>query len=215
MKKTILTLAVLAAAFLLVTATAGAQIRAGKFGAGVSGSYYLFQSDYAKQMASFGAGVDLSYHVLDNLSFRGAFGLGLLQAENDAPPTLSTTLIYANLGLAADLMPNSTVNPFIFVGANVINFTPRLGTGEPISIPNQKWYGVGAVGGVGVDIFPSEFFSITFGGEAYLPITDYLDGFEDGSTKDMYQRVYIGVKYYFFDQDFITKMLKTLESRYR
>ena len=215
MNKTILSLAILVAALVVVSTIAGAQVRAGKFGVGLNGSYYLFQSDYSKQKPSFGGGVDLSYHVLDNLSFRGAFGLGLLQAEDAAPPTLSTTIIYANLGLAADLMPNSTVNPFIFVGANVINFVPRLGTGEPIDVPNRKWYGVGAVGGVGIDIFASEFFSITLGGEAYLPITDYLDGRSAGSTKDMYQRVYVGVKYYFFDQSFITKMLKALEARYR
>ena len=215
MKNTILSLALLAVAFVVLTATAEAQVRGGKFGVGLNGSYYLFQSDYSKQSPSFGGGVDMSYHFLDNLSVRGAFGLGLLQAEDANPPTLSTTLIYANLGLAADLMPNSTVNPFIFVGANIINFTPRYGTGVPLPVPNQKWYGVGAVGGVGIDIFPSEFFSITLGGEAYLPITDYLDGRSEGSTKDMYQRVYLGVKYYFFDQSFITKMLKALESRYR
>ena len=215
MKKTILSLAFLAAALVVFTTIAGAQVRGGKFGVGLNGSYYLFQSDYSKQRPSFGGGVDLSYHILDNLSFRGAFGIGLLQAENASPPSLSTTLVYANLGLAADLMPNSTVNPFIFVGANVINFTPRYGTGVPIDVPNQKWYGVGAVGGVGIDIFASEFLSVTLGGEAYLPITDYLDGLSDGSTKDMYQRVYVGVKYYFFDQNFITKMLKALENRYR
>lgn len=215
MKNHILLLAILAAALVLLTTVAGAQVREGKFGVGLSGSYFLYQSDYSSQKGSFGGGVDMSYHVLDNLSIRGGFGLGLLQTENpNELPTISTTLVYANLGLAADLMPNSSVNPFIFVGANMINFTPREGTGVPIQVPLEKWYGFGAVGGVGVDIFANEFLSITVAGEAYLPITDYLDGLKDGSM-DMYQRFYVGVKYYFFDQQFITKMLKSLEGRYR
>ena len=111
MKNHILLFAILAATLVLLASVAGAQVREGKFGVGLSGSYFLFQSDYSSQKGSFGGGVEMSYHVLDNLSFRGAFGLGLLQAENPSEvPTISTTLVYANLGLAADLMPNSTVN---------------------------------------------------------------------------------------------------------
>lgn len=214
MKKTILSLVIPVVALVVVSSTALAQVREGKFGVGLSGAYYLFKSE-TKQKASFGGAVDMSYHLIDNLSLRSTFGVGLLQSEGDNPPTVSTTLVFANLGIAADLMPNSAVNPFIFIGANAITFTPRYGTGVPIPIPDQKWYGIGAVGGVGVDIFASEFFSVTLGGEAYLPITDYLDGEELGDSKDNYSRIYLGVKYYFFDQSFITKMLKALESRYR
>lgn len=213
-------------AFVLVLASAwvvsgGAQVRSGKFGVGVSGAYYLFESDYNKMKPSYGGGAELSYHVLDNLSIRASFGYGLLNAQD--PPTsvpglpqeISTSLVYGNIGLAGDILPNSTVNPFIFVGANGIYFDPRTKDGNPLTGAGDSRTKGGAVVGIGLDIFPSEFVSITIGGEGYLPITDNLDGVKVGSVKDMYQRIYVGVKYYFFDQSFITKMLKALEERYK
>lgn len=208
--------------FVLVLASAwvvsgGAQVRSGKFGVGVSGAYFLFQSDYSKMSPSYGGGAELSYHVLDNLSLRASFGYALLNAEDATkiPSEISTSLVYGNFGLAGDIMPNSTVNPFVFVGVNGIYYDPRSKDGAPLSGIGDSRTKAGAVAGIGIDIFPSEFISITIGGEGYLPITDNLDGLKDGNVKDMYQRIYVGVKYYFFDQGFITKMLKALEERYK
>ncbi len=48
-----------------------------------------------------------------------------------------------------------------------------------------------------------------------FPVSDRIDGFQFGEKKDSFQRISIGIKYYFFDQDFITRMLKALEERYK
>jgi hypothetical protein len=52
-------------------------------------------------------------------------------------------------------------------------------------------------------------------GEMGLPVSDRVDGVQLGTKKDSFQRISVGIKYYFFDQDFITRMLKALEERYK
>lgn len=191
------------------------QMRSHKFGIGASGSYYLLQSDYTTSQPSFGGGVDLSYSLMEYLSVRSSLGVGFLTAKNAAPPTLATTLISGNLYLAADLSPSGTFNPFIFVGGSGVYFDARTGDGTALTGTGVKRLKGTLVGGVGFDLFASEFLSFTLAGEMALPYTDRLDGIVAGTKKDSYQRISLGIRYYFFDQDFITKMLKALEERYK
>jgi hypothetical protein len=195
---------------------ASGQMRSNKFGVGASGSYFLLQSDFDSALPSFGGGVDLSYSVMEYMSIRSSLGFGFLQAENTAGgPKLNSGLIFGNVYLAADFSPNSTFNPFVFVGGSGMYVDARTGDGTALLNAGSKAIKGTVVGGVGFDIFASEFLSFTIAGEMGLPVSDNLDGTQLGSKKDSFQRISIGIKYYFFDQDFITRMLKALEERYK
>ncbi|MEX1138307.1 MAG: outer membrane beta-barrel protein [Bacteroidota bacterium] len=192
------------------------QMRSNKFGVGVSGSYFLLQSDFDSALPSFGGGVDFSYSVIEYMSIRSSLGFGFLQAENTAGgPTLNSGLIFGNLYLTADLSPNGSFNPFIFVGGSGMYIDARTGDGTSLTDAGSKPIKGTVVGGVGFDIFASEFLSFTVAGEMGLPVSDNIDGTPLGTKKDSFQRISIGIKYYFFDQDFITRMLKALEERYK
>jgi hypothetical protein len=208
--------------FLIIVALAAfvlpahGQMRSNKFGVGASGSYFLLQSDFDTALPSFGGGVDLSYSVMEYMSIRSSLGFGFLQAENAAGgSTLNSGLIFGNLYLTADLSPNGAFNPFIFVGGSGMYIDARTGDGTSLTGAGSKAIKGTAVGGVGFDFFASEFLSFTVAGEMGLPVSDKVDGVQLGTKKDSFQRISIGVKYYFFDQDFITRMLKALEERYK
>lgn len=211
----------------MLSAVATGQMRSNKFGVGVSGSYFLLQSDFTTSKPSFGGGVDLSYSVTEYFSIRSSLGAGLLEAKTlkDAGGTtiassMQTSLIYANLYLTADLSPNGEFNPFIFAGGSGVYIDSRASVGGvsgnvlTTGSVGKRMKGT-LVGGVGFDFFASEFLSFTLAGEIGLPYSDLVDGYVGGSKKDSYQRISLGIRYYFFDQDFITRMLKALEDRYK
>lgn len=198
-----------------VVVPAQAQMRSNKFGVGPTASYYLLQVDYGTGDPSMGGGVDLSYSIIEYMSIRASMGFGFLAAKNSlGGPTLNTTLIHGNLYLAADFVPHGSVNPFLFVGGTGMYMDVRTGAGNALTGAETTQLKGTAVGGVGIDFFVSEFLSITVAGEMALPFTDRLDGIAVGE-QDTFQRVSLGLRYYFFDQDFITRMLKALEERYQ
>ena len=215
MKQTIMRTSAILTILVLLISTGESQMRSHKFGVGVGGSYYLLQSDYTTSKPSIGGGVELSYSMMEYLSVRSSLGVAFLQAKNAAGPSLSTALISGNLYLAADFSPNGTFNPFVFVGGSGVYFDARTGDGVALTGVGVKRLKGALVGGIGFDLFASEFLSFTLSGEMALPYTDYLDGIAAGTKKDSYQRISLGIRYYFFDQDFITKLLKALEERYK
>lgn len=198
----------------LAVSTTQSQTRAGKLGVGASGAYFLFQSDYPTRDLSFGGSVDLSYSLMEYLSLRTSMGAALLRAKNPPAPTLMTTLIHGDVALGVDLMPKSTYNPFIFVGGRGYHFDPRTGSRQALASPEGA-SGIGAtvIGGIGIDIFLSEFSSITISGETSLPMSDRLDGLVSGSKKDGYHQLKIGLRHYFFDKGFVKRMIEAFDER--
>jgi hypothetical protein len=70
--------------------------------------------------------------------------------------------------------------------------------------------------GAGIDYFLNEFWSITGMGEYVFTGSRYFAGSTAGVgpsaaniNNDSFMRVSLQVRYYFFDQTFITKLLKT------
>jgi len=221
MDRTITRLTSILLVTLLVVGVARSQMRSNKFGVGASGAYALSQTDRDPR-SSIGGSLDITYSMTEVLGLRGSFGMIPLKTKTGTT-NYQTTIIHANLGLSLDMAPNSTVNPFIFVGPAVQYIDPRLGTGAPIPVAApvvaadvKRSLVVTGAAAVGVDIFFSEFFSMTIAGETSLPVSDRLDGLSGtNSKKDMFERVTVGFRYYFFDQAFISRMLKALEERYK
>ncbi|HWP83460.1 MAG TPA: outer membrane beta-barrel protein [Bacteroidota bacterium] len=199
---------------MMCTSVAFGQMRTGKLGIGFRGDAYLFQSDHKDEKVNPGGGLDISYSFTENVGLRIAAGIAQLKYKDNLTAVAYTTTIgYGNIYLSGDFMPNSSINPFIFAGGGGIYYDPRrdsdgAANGKAGMKPSFS-------GGAGFDIFFNEFISVTIAGEYVLGNTDKLDGYEAKTDDDMYQRVSISFRYYFFDQDFITKMLKALEERYK
>jgi hypothetical protein len=68
------------------------------------------------------------------------------------------------------------------------------------------------IGGLGFDYFPSEFWSITMMGEYVLTGSKYYNG-PVSSDNDSFLRGSIQIRYYFFDESFIVKLLEAQRDR--
>jgi hypothetical protein len=208
---------VLILVFAVFSDTSQGQMRSGKLGVGVGGSLYLFNSNMSDGLLKAGGGASLSYSVMEHLGIRAMFGAGQLGWKDKNNPLLSnTTSLYSgNLYLSYDMIPQGTFNPFLFVGVGGIYFDPRSDQGTYLATSTTEKVDVNYLGGVGFDYFFSEFVSMTVSGEFALTNTDKLDMQKHMGTSDTYSRVNLEFRYYFFDQDYVTKLIQALQARYK
>jgi hypothetical protein len=198
---------------LLLVSVGESQMRSGKFGIGLGGSAYLLQTDEPnlEMIPKFGVGVGLSWSVIEHLGIRANFAGGQIGWKQGGVEYV-TSLFSANFYVSGDLFPHQKVNPFAFAGVGGLYFDPR---GTTLLTPAQDKIDIVYSGGVGVDFFLNEFISITGSGEIVLTNTDNLEGIKgaSGTTNDYYFRANLEFRYYFFDQDFITKLLEAMRAR--
>jgi hypothetical protein len=194
-----------------------AQMRSGKLGVGVSGSAYLFNPNLSDGLIKGGGGASLSYSMMEHLGIRAMLGAGQLgwKDKSNASLTNTTTLFSGNIYLSYDMIPHGTFNPFLFAGLGGIYFDPRQDKSGAYLQTNYDKIDLNYLGGVGFDYFFSEFFSMTLSGEYALTNTDRLDNRKNLGTKDTYSRVNLEFRYYFFDQEYITKLIQALQARYK
>ncbi len=196
-----------------LTASAGlGQLRSGKFGVGVGGSAYIFNTDETNLEAvpKFGAGVGISWSIMEHIGLRANFSSGQIGWKQSNVEYV-TSLFLASFYVSGDLSPHSKINPFVFAGVGGMYYDPR---GPILLTPGQDKIDVIFSGGAGVDLFMSEFMSITASGEIALTNTDNLEGIKvNGSANDYFIRAGLEFRYYFFDQDFITKLLEAVKAR--
>jgi len=209
---------VLCFAIVTLSNPATAQMRSGKLGVGVGGSAYLFNSDIGDGLMKAGGGLTLSYSAMEHLGLRALFGFGQLGWKTPDLHTNTTTMLSGNLYLSYDMIPHGSFNPFIFVGGGAAYFDPRSDQGADLSSSNMAKFTPTASGGVGFDYFFSEFFSMTLSGEFVMTTTDKLDAWtitKNQGISESFSRVNLEFRYYFFDQDYITKLLEALQARYK
>jgi|GEM_PF-873951 len=189
------------------------QAREGKLGIGANGAYYMFDSDFTGTEHSAGVSLNIDYSLSDYLSLRGAMGVNQLQAKGTPYPTLLTTYVYGSLALGINMLPNESVNPFVYVGGSAFYFDPRTGGRKALpGVSGGSGIGNTLIGGAGLEIHLSEFIALSVAGEASLPTSDRLDGVIIGS-KDMFYGASVGIRYYVFDSNFVKRMLKAYEER--
>ena len=196
------------------------QMRSGKLGIGASGSLYLFNSNVSDGLMKAGGGINLSYSATEYLGIRALLGVGQLGWKTPDKHTNTTTLTSGNLYLSYDMIPNGTFNPFLFAGGGVSYFDPKSDKGTYLgtNIVNFSKVALSGSGGVGFDYFFSEFFSATLSGEFVMSNTDKLDA--QSVTKNLgknesFTRENLEFRYYFFDQDYVTKLIQALQERYK
>jgi len=204
----------------LAFASAGfAQMRVGKLGVGLAGTgYYFLQSNLKTPDPSGGGAVSLSYSVAKQVSLRSLLGVGYLAGTQ--PSSLSypsgrsveTNIYHWNLSVAYDFLPEGRFNPFIYVGGGLLWFDPRDKNGAQLSSSGVPRFDTNFLGGVGFDYFFDEFWAMSLSAEGVGGFNSWLDGTK-GSTNDSYGRVSVGIRYHFFDQNFVKKMIDTFEER--
>jgi hypothetical protein len=192
------------------------QMRSGKLGVGAAGSLYLFNPNLRDGLMKGGGGLSLSYSAMEHLGIRAMVGMGQLGWKDIAGYSNTTTLLSANFYLSYDIIPHGTFNPFLFAGLGGVYFDPRSDQGSDLGT-NLTKFDINYLGGVGFDYFFSEFFSMTVSGEFALTNTDKLDNQNPKNlgTKESYSRINVEFRYYFFDQEYITKLIQALQARYK
>jgi hypothetical protein len=196
--------------FILVVPGFG-QTRVGKLGVGVDGSMqYIFGAGSVTTSPAIGYGINMSYSIMEGLSLRSKVAIDQLSWKNASSQSQATDIMSLNFYLSGDLMPNSSFNIFILGGGGLALFDPRNPNGGRESSASSTDFHF--IGGLGVDYFLSEFWSITMMGEYVLTNSIYYNG-PPSSDNDSFLRGSIQIRYYFFDQSFITKLLEAQRER--
>jgi hypothetical protein len=195
--------------FILIVPGFG-QTRVGKLGVGVEGSMqYGLGAGTVTSSAGLGGGVNLSYSLLEGLSLRSKFVVNQLSWTSNLDKTATTDIISLNGYLGADLLPNSSINPFLLAGGAFVFYEAKNSDGTRHETSS---FDVHYMGGVGADFFPNEFWSISIMGEYVMTYSEYYIG-NTGSivdrNNDSFIRASLQLRYYFFDELFVTKLLET------
>ncbi len=205
---------VLCVTLALVASTSPAQMRSGKLGVGVGGSAYLFNDNIKDNLIKGGGGLTLSYSAMEHLGLRVAVGAGQLGWRDLSPGYSYTTSVFSgDVKVSYDILPHSKINPFLYVGGGVLYLDPRRDVDGMYLGTSIEKFDVNYLGGGGIDFFFNEFVSLTLSGDFVMTNTNNLD-LKKNSNNESYSRINLEVRYYFFDQNYITKLLKALEERY-
>jgi hypothetical protein len=209
-KSTISYLISLVLVFILVVPGFG-QTRVGKLGVGLDGSMqYVFGGGSVNSSPAIGYGINMSYSIMEGLGIRSKFAWNELSWKpSSSGSSFTTDMTMLNLYVSGDLMPNSSFNIFLLGGLGYGSFEPRNENGSRMSISNVD---IHFIGGIGADYFLSEFWSITMMGEYVLTGSKYYNG-PASSDNDSFFRGSIQIRYYFFDQSFIVKLLEAQRER--
>ena len=211
-KSTISTGLAVFVAVALVLNSSSAQMRSGKLGVGFEGSLYLFNPNIKDNLMKGGGGASLSYSIMEHVGLRATLGDGQLGWKDINDLSNTTTVLSGDVKISYDILPHNSFNPFLFVGAGGIYFDPRSDQGNYLAT-NMDKVDVVYLGGVGFDFFFNEFVSMTLSGDFVMTNTNKLD-MGKYTSNGSYSRVNLEFRYYFFDQDYITKLLKALQERY-
>ncbi|HVN47557.1 MAG TPA: hypothetical protein VMU30_01925 [Bacteroidota bacterium] len=208
------------------------QTRSGKFGVGIdaSGQYVLGAGSPSSGIGP-GGGVSLFYSPWESIGLRSNLVYNQLSwTALGTGKSITTDVMSDNLYLSFDMAPNSSFNPFIFAGGGVAVFDPKdeyLGFRNNSTTPLPSNFDINYGGGVGFDYFFSEFWSVTLMGEYVMTGSQYYVGSHSASdfnlnaspvtsnlnSNDSFARVSLQIRYYFFDENFITKLLKAQRDR--
>jgi hypothetical protein len=195
----------------MIVAPVVGQTRVGKFGIGVDGSMqYVLGAGSVSASPGFGGGINMSLSLMEGLSFRSKFAVNQLSWKIGSN-SITTDFMSMNGYLSGDMMPNSSFNIFPFFGVGVVFYDPKEeASGGRVGYVSS--FDIQYGGGIGFEYFPTEFWSITLLPEYVMTGSRYFNGPADAGN-DSYLRASLQVRYYFFDQSFITKLLETLRTR--
>lgn len=208
---------------ILVIAIQGfSQTRSGKLGIGVGGSMqYMLGAGTTNPSSAIGGGVNFSYSMMESFGLRGNFCYSPISWKSGTlTSNLQTDMASLNLYTGIDMMPNSKFNIFPFIGGGLAVFDPRDDNGgaSPSSGGKQvSSFDLHFIGGLSIDFFLNEFWSVSLMGEYVMTGSPYYAGSVEGATNisknDSYMQAGLQIRYYFFDSAFISKLLNAQRER--
>jgi hypothetical protein len=182
----------------------------GKLGVGVEGSgQYILGAGNVNTSPAVGYGLNMNYSMTEGLGIRSKFIYNQLSWKTTGGTSITTDLMSLNLYFSGDLMPNSAFNIFVLGGGGIAMYEPRAPDGSRTTLSS---FDVHYIGGLGADYFLSEFWSITVMGEYVMTNARWYNG-PASPDNDSFLRGSIQIRYYFFDQSFIVKLLQAQRER--
>ena len=195
----------------LVIAVPGfSQTRIGKLGIGIDASMqYVLGAGTTNSFPAFGEGINFSYSAVENFGIRGKFCYSPINWKRSDGISFPTDIMSLNLYAGSNLMPNSLFSIFPFIGGGLAVYDPRNNNGGRTftnGIPPQS-FDFHIIIGVSIDCFLNEFWSLSLLDEYILTNSQYYAGNVEGNNNnDIFMRVSLQVRYYFFDSAFLKKL---------
>jgi hypothetical protein len=205
-KSTIFTIVLL----VILASSADAQVGRGKFGFGLSLVGNTLQSDWKTNDIGFGGAADLSYGLGDNWGLVSKVGVNSFTGKNGANQSVLSTVLYGNIGVSLDFLPNKPLDPFLFARVGLAFYTPRIDNGPALTSGVYQMWDMAFGAGVGVDYFVDESWSLIVTAEAGMLTNDVIDGYKAGGSNDMLGQVSVGVRYYLFDRATVQRIVDSV-----
>jgi hypothetical protein len=210
MKTNLIILTVVGLLLGTVVQSTHAQVGRGKFGIGLSAAGNMLQSDWKTNDIGLGASADFSYALASNWGLVSKLGLNTYTGKTTANQSVLSTVFYGNIGLSYDFLREQPLDPFLFGRVGLAFYTPRIDNGAAlISGANQMW-DMAFGGGVGVDYFIDESWSLVLTAEAGTLTNDWIDGTGGGGSNDISGQVSVGIRYYLFDRKTVERIVDSV-----
>ena len=193
-----------------VPSLAESQVGRGKFGVGLSLSGSILQSDWKTNNLGYGGSADISYMLGNNWGLNSALGLDSFSGVDPANAKALSTAFHGTLGVSYDFLPNKILNPFFFAGAGLMYYFPRVENGKALLSGADRPWDLFVNGGIGVDCYLNESWSVIVTANATLMGSDNIDGYAAGAN-DFIGRVSLGVRYYLFDRSTVQRMVDAVK----
>lgn len=212
MRRNFISVVVVFLAFGFAAQPLHAQVGRGAFGFGLNVGGNMLQSDWKTDNPGFGASADVSYSLKSNWGLASSLGVDQFRGVNKLNQNVASTIFRASIAVSYEFLRDKPVNPFIFAGAGWMLYTPRVVGGGALFNGQYPPYDVLAFGGVGIDYYVNESWSVIVKAEAGMMGTDAADGYVTGSN-DTFARVSIGIRYYLFDRSTVERIVDTVTKR--
>jgi hypothetical protein len=208
MKKRTLNLAIVSLILCLLVQTGQAQVGRGKFGFGLSAGPALLQSDLKTNDVGYGASADMSYSLGHGWGLMSSLGFDSYSGTDNTNQTIYSDVLRADLAVTFDFLPRKPFNPFLYAGGGAMFAFPRIASGTSLTAVKRQLWDSYAVGGLGIDYFINESWSIIVTAGGAYTSTDLIDGKLGGGRNDTFARCSIGVRYYLFDRSTVEKLVE-------
>lgn len=210
MKTNLITLTVVGLLLGTIVQPIHAQIGRGKLGIGLSLAGNTLQSDWKSTDIGFGASADFSYALGNDWGLVSKLGLNTFTGKNTANQSILSTVLYGNIGASYDFLREQPFDPFLFGRVGLAFYTPRIDNGAALTSGKYQMWDMSFGGGVGVDYFIDESWSLIVTAEAGMLLNDQIDGYKAGGSNDISGQVSVGIRYYLFDRKTVERIVETV-----
>ena len=210
MKTKILSLTIVGLLLGTIVQPIQAQVGRGKFGIGLSAAGNMLNSDWKTNDIGLGASADFSYALGSNWGLASKLGLNTYTGKTSANQSVLSTVFYGNIGLSYDFLRDKPIDPFLFGRVGLAFYAPRIDNGPALTSGVNQMWDMAFGGGVGVDYFIDESWSLVVTAEAGTLTNDWIDGYKGGGSIDMFGQVSVGIRYYLFDRKTVERIVETV-----